>query len=489
MTFRVAPLVAGLASIALGLGVIALFAPTDFFFGYAQVTAGGLSTAIGLYLIFIVSWRELDDNDPRTPRLYSLVRREVRGRALRTVASGTAIAVLVGVLLSTLLLTNGAAYSVSSTKDKLGADLLVVPVETTLSAQPFYTLSYAGNTVTNSGITSYSIPRYLEGSITQQIASVPGVKEATPQLLVTYFFPAGGCGGLNVVYIVGVATTNNFLLKSYLPTNASESLSGNGAVSGAEVPGFYQLPTLGLFYGVQLDPRATLPRTGTFMDHIIFVSMDTANAMLRWQLAGNDPTKAQMQPLTFHEGQVSAVFVKLDDGASSTAVAAAVGSRAPSVKAYTLDSIAKATALQFSGLLSIFSVSGTLVWVGSLTLVATLASLATSERKGEIGVMRTLGGSRSFIRKMVATQTMLTTSIAGLVAIIAVWIAFNSPIVYDAIMLAFKIPYIPPSASLTLSYVLVAAAIVLVTSGVGALLAARVSGQMDAYEAIRKGSR
>src|SRR5712692_3037113 len=135
MTFRVAPLVAGLASIALGLGIIALFAPTDFFFGYAQVTAGGLSTAIGLYLIFIVSWREPDDSDPRTPRLYSLVRREVRGRALRTVASGTAIAVLVGVLLSTLLLTNGAAYSVSSTKDKLGADLLVVPVETTLSAQ------------------------------------------------------------------------------------------------------------------------------------------------------------------------------------------------------------------------------------------------------------------------------------------------------------------------------------------------------------------
>ncbi len=487
MTFRVAPLVAGLGALALGIGVIASFAPTDYFFGYAQLSTGGLSAAIGLYLMFIVSWRELDDTDPRTPRLYSLVRREVRGRALRTVATGTAVAVLVGVLLSTLLLTNGAAYSVSSTKDKLGADLLVVPRETTLSAQPFYTLSYAGNSVTTSGIPSYTIPPYLDGGITQQVASVPGVKEATPQLLVSYFYPSGGCGGLNVVYIVGVATTNNFLLNSYLPTNVTESLSGSGAVVGAEVTKFYQLPSQGLFYGVQLDPRATLPRTGTFIDHIIFISMNTANAMLRWQLAGNDP--AWLQPLTFHEGQVSAVFVKLDDGANPTTVAAAIGAGASTVKAYALDSVAKATALQFSGLLPIFSVSGTLVWAGSLTLVATLASLSTSERKGEIGVLRTLGGSRSFIRKMVATQTMLTTSIAGLVAIIAVWIAFNSPIVYDAIMLAFKIPYVPPSASLTLIYVLVAAAIVLATSGVGALLAARVSGQMDAYEAIRKGSR
>jgi len=489
MTFRVAPLMAGLAAIALGIGIIALFSPTDYFFGYAQVSIGGFSAAIGLYLIFIVSWRELDDRDPRTPRLYSLVRREVRGRALRTMATGIAVAVLVGVLLSTLLLTNGAAYSVSSTKDRLGADLLVVPRETTLSAQPFYTLSYAGNTVTTSGFPSYSIPPYLEGSITQQVASVPGVKEATPQLLVTYFFPSGGCGGLNVVYIVGAATANNFLLNAYLSTNSTESLSGNGAVLGAEVPKFYQLPALGMFYGIQLEQRATLPRTGTFMDHIIFISMDTANAMLRWQLAENDPAKAQLQPLTFHEGQVSAVFVKLDNGANPTTVAAAVGAQASSVKAYTLDSVAKATALQFSGLLSIFSVSGTLVWAGSLTLVATLASLATSERKSEIGVLRTLGGSRSFIRKMVATQTMLTTSVAGLVAIIAVWIAFNSPIVYDAVMLAFRIPYVPPSASLTLLYVLVAAAIVLVTSGVGALLAARVSGRMDAYEAIRKGSR
>jgi putative ABC transport system permease protein len=489
MTFRVAPLVAGLAAMALGIAIIALFSPTDYFFGYAQVSTGGLSAAIGLYLIFVVSWRELDDNDPRTPRLYSLVRREVRGRALRTVGSGIAVAVLVGVLLSTLLLTNGAAYSVSSTKDRLGADLLVVPRETTLSNQPFYTLSYAGNTVTSSGVPSYTIPPYLDGNITQQVASIPGVKQATPQLLVSYFFPSGGCGGLDVVYIVGVATASNFLLNSYLPTNATTSLSGNGAVLGAEVPRFYQLPSLGLFYGVQLDSRATLPRTGTFIDHIIFISMDTANAMLRWQLAGNDPAKVQLLPLTFHEGQVSAVFVKLNDGANTAAVAAAIGAGASSVKAYTLDSIAKATALQFSGLLSIFSVSGTLVWAGSLTLVATLASLATSERKGEIGVMRTLGGSRSFIRKMVATQSMLTTSVAGLVAIIAVWIAFNSPIVYDAVMLAFKIPYVPPSPSLTLVYVVVAAAIVLVTSGVGALLAARVSGRMDAYEAIRKGSR
>ncbi len=489
MTLRATPLVGGLAALATGIGIIALFSPTDYFFGYAQVSSGGLAVALGLYLILIVSWRELGDDDPRTPRLYSLVRREVRGRALRTAASGAAIAVLVGILLSTMLLTNGAAYSVSLTKDKLGADVLVVPRQTSLSAQPFYTLSYAGSSSATSGVPSFSLPPYLNGSVSQQVASISGVKQATPQLLVTYFFPSGGCGGLDVTYIVGVATTNNFVLSSWLPRNVSQSLAGNGAISGAEVPKFYQLPTLGLYYGVQLEERATLPRTGTFMDHIIFVSMDTANRMLQWQNAGNDPAKYQMQPLKFQEGQISAVFVKLDDGVGPAQEAAAVGAQVPGVRAYTLDSIAKATAVEFSGLLSIFSISGTLVWAGSLALVATLASLATNERRGEIGVMRTLGGSQGFVRKMIATQSMLTTSVAGLIAIVAVWIAFNSPIVYDSVMLAFRIPYVPPSAGLTATYVVFAAVIVLVTSGVGALLAARISGRMDAYEAVRKGAR
>jgi len=444
---------------------------------------------VWLYLGLIVSWHELRDDDPRTPMLYSLVRREVRGRALRTASSGAAIAVLVGILLSTMLLTNGAAYSISSTKDKLGADVLVVPRQTSLSAQPFYTLTYTGSTESNSGTQSFSIPPYLEGGVTQQVASISGVKQATPQLLVTDFFPSGGCGGLDVVYIVGAAAAGNFVLDSWLPTNVTQSLGGNGAIAGAEVPEFSQLPAQGRFYGVQLEKQATLPRTGTFLDHVIFVSMETANKMLQWQIAGNDPAKYGMQVLSFQQGQISAVFVKLNDGMNPADGAAAVSARVSGVRAYTLDSIARAAVVQYSGLLSIFSLSGVLVWVGSLALIATVASLATNEMRGEIGVIRSLGASRSFVRKMVATQSVLTTSVAGLVAILAVWIAFNSPVVYDSVILALKMPYVPPSPSLTGLYVATAVLIVMVTAGIGAFLAARISGRMEAYEAIRKGAR
>jgi putative ABC transport system permease protein len=473
-----------------GIGLIGLFDPRNRFISYAQVSAGSLAITAGLYLILIVSWRELGDADPRRPRLYSLVRREARGRLLRTTASGGALAVLVGILLSTMFITNGAAYSVSSTKDKLGADMLVVPRETTLSAQPFYTLSYAGGVGSSSAGPQFSIPPYLDGNVTREVSSIPGVKQATPQLLLSFFLPSGGCGGLDVTYVVGVdARESNFVLESWLPGNVSASLGANGAIAGAEVPDFYQLPAGANFYGVQLVRESILPRTGTFMDHVIFVSMDTADRMLAWQEAGGDSSGYGMSALQFKPGQVSAVFVKLDDGVNPTTEAAAVSSQVAGVKAYTLDSLAKAASLQYSGLLSIFTFSGGLVWVGSLALVATVASLATNERRGEIGVIRTLGASRGFVRRLVASQTMLTTSLAGLIGILAVWVSFNSPVVYDSVILAFRMPYVPPSPSAAASYVALAAVVVVVTSGVGALLASRVSGRVEAYDAIRQGAR
>jgi len=74
----------------------------------------------------IVSWHELGDEAtrPRGPAAPLAHQAEIRGRAPRTASSGSAMAVLVGVLLSTMLLTTGAAYSISSTKDKLGSDVL-----------------------------------------------------------------------------------------------------------------------------------------------------------------------------------------------------------------------------------------------------------------------------------------------------------------------------------------------------------------------------
>ena len=471
---------------AAGTTVIGLFAPTDYLIAYSQVAAGIFAVTVGLYLLLVVSWYEPQANDPRTPRLYTLIRREARGRALRTVASGTAVAMVIGLLFSTMLLTNGAAYSIDSARSKLGADIIVIPQQAQLSSQPFYTLTYAGNSqLTNGTGIGYSIPPYMNGSVLGQVGAVQGIKEATSQVLATYFQPSGGCGGLAIVYIVGVDPKSDFVLSGWLPANSSQAFVGNGAVAGAEVPATYQLPREGDLYGVKLEVRATLPRTGTFIDHMIFISMDAANRMLRWQNTGNDPAQQSMQRLTFQTGQISAIFVRVSDGVKPADAAARIQANVQGVRAYTFDSIVKASAVQYSGLLSLFSISGAIVWGGSLLLAATIASLSLNERGSEMGLIRALGGSRRFMQKLAATQTILTTTIAGLIAVLFVWITFSSPVMYDSIIITFKLPYVVPSVGDMARYVALAVLIVLATAGAAAMLPTSLVARTDPYEALR----
>ena len=182
--------------------------------------------------------------------------------------------------------------------------------------------------------------------------------------------------------MVGVDSPSNFVLKGWLPTNSNATLSGDGAIAGAEVPPTYQLPNQGDLYGLKLQVRATLPRTGTFMDHMIFISMDAADRMLQWQNTGNDPTRENMQRLTFQRGQISAIFVKVNDGVKPGDTALRIQANVPGVRAYTYDSIVKAAVVQYSGLLPIFSISGAVVWGGSVLAGLPRMAVKSSSVKG-----------------------------------------------------------------------------------------------------------
>src|SRR5439155_14639475 len=112
-----------------------------------------------------------------------------------------------------------------------------------------------------------------------------------------------------------------------------------------------------------------------------------------------------------------------------------------------------------------------------------------NERRSEMGLIRALGGSRRFMQKLAATQIILTTTIAGLIAVLFVWITFSSPVMYDSIISTFKIPYVVPSVVEMGKYVLFAVLIVLVTAGVAAMLPTTLVGKTDPYENMRSSRR
>jgi putative ABC transport system permease protein len=486
LSLRLVPLVYGLVAIVGGLLLIVGFAPTDIYVSQAQLGVGAIAILAGLYLVLIVSGKEhYHWNTFPSPRLRTLIGRDARGRALRTVTTVAAISVVIGALFATMLLNAGAAYSINSIRDKLGAEVIVVPQSAVISQQPFYTFLYNASS------------NYVDSKLAQAVASVPGVKGVSPELLLSQFTPSGGCGGLSYEYILAVDPAKSLLLRSWLPANVTQPLAGNVAILGAEVPPFYTLPGQGKFYGIQLQQQARLPRTGTFMDHVLFVSFATANNMLQWQtiqmltMHSDRAAMAQMLGalplLTFQPGQASDFSVKLQDGANADQVAAQIQSTIGNVHAVTVNSLVKSASLKLSGLLSIFSYAGGLVWVGSVLLVSMVTALAVNERRTEMGVIRAVGGTRNFIRRMIAAQTLLLASVAGVIGVIGGYSYFYAS--YDSVELATGIPFVLPPIGELAVLVLLASFLAILTGGVASLWPTRIANRLEPYEAIRRSIR
>ncbi|MBI3023834.1 MAG: FtsX-like permease family protein, partial [Thaumarchaeota archaeon] len=476
MSIRLIPFLYGLVAIGGGLLLTAGFRPTDPYVVQAQLGAGGIAILFGLYLVLVVAKKEEHHwSTFSSPRLRTLIGRDARGRAFRTITTVAAISVVIGALFATMLLNSGAAYSIDTIRDKLGGEIIVVPQAAVISQQPFYTFFY--NTSSN----------YVNTDLAQTLASIPGVKEVSPELLISQFSPSGGCGGLSIEYIVAIDPANNLMLRSWLPGNVTQPLAANTAILGAEVPPFYTLPGQGKFYGVQLQQQARLPRTGTFMDHMLFISFDTAENMLQWQTiqmltmhaAANSPEMAHMlgslPPLTFQKGQVTDFSVKLQDGANAEQVASQIESTISNVRALTLNSLVKSASLRLSGLLSIFSYAGGLVWVGSVLLVSTVTTLAVNERRTEIGLIRAVGGTRGFIRRMVTAQTLLLASVAGLIGIIGGYAYFYTS--YVSIELATGIPFVFPPLGELAGLMSIALLLAVLTGGVASLWPTRIANR------------
>ncbi len=408
----------------------------------------------------------------------SLVRQDLGRRAFRTIVLVGAVGTVVGALFLTMLLANGATFSAQAVRDKLGADILVIPQGTRLSSQPFYTLLYTPG------------PSYMSDSYEEIVKTVPGVQDAAPQLYITYFLP--GAWVADKMYIVAINPDNSFL-KSWLPQNRSVVLGENESILGWEFPPLKVMPNNGVFYGTHVTDVYRLPRTGTFIDRAIFVSFPTAEKMravsYEWQRTNFDPGASQdwLIPISFSPGQISALFVQVSKGTDPQQVADTIQSTYTQVRAVTVDSLVDSAQERFGELFSTFSLSSLLIWGASVVLVSAFTSATTNERRGEFGVLRAVGATRFFVWRLVAFQTLIVTGVAGAIGIAVASVVlgmFNSVIISN-----LQIPQQTLPLQDYLQLVVFAMGVSAALGVAGGVLPALRASRVEPYESIRQGAR
>ena len=324
-----------------------------------------------------------------------LVWRNILGNLFRSGAILICAALVAGLSLSATLVVRGAESGLRQNLSRMGADIMVIPWGT--MSQDFDGAHLMGM------ITQRWMPR----AYMQRVMAVEGVEAITPQLYLSTLIDSPYCS-LPEMYLVAYDPPSDFVLKPWLEHDPIGNLRLGEAVGGAAV----SVPEGKLqVYNYPLKLIRTLQETGGDIDHTLFVSFDTAQAIL--EQVQDQPRP----PFEIAPESISSAMVKVRLGSDPHEVAVRILEQVPGVVPIESTGFFQTQRAQMVGLLRTVLALAGLTWVLSTLFMGLVFSLAANARQREIGMLRALGAtSRLVLQTLLAEGIVLALSggIAGI---------------------------------------------------------------------------
>ncbi len=354
--------------------------------------------------------------------LLRLAWRNISGHSLRSwVVALCALVVAAFALFATLLL-RGAATSLALAADRLGADIVVVP---------------EGAQTQMEGALLMGVPAqfWMPSSNVPELATIQGVEAVSPQIYLATLVGADCCS-VPEMFMIAYDPESDFTVRPWLENELPAGL-GLGEVIGGD----YISATEGedgiLVYGDLVRLKGNLAPTGTGLDQSLFFTLDTAYDMARVSV-----TQAEA-PLIIPPDQVSAVLLKTKPGANIEQIAVDIYRRVPGVFPIASAHLFQSSRTQLNTLLRTVVIMMALIWPLAIVLIGMVYLMAANERRRELGVLRALGATRSFVAKSLLAEASLLAfcgaSVGAFLAILAIYLFRR------LIMTSLGVPFLLPS--------------------------------------------
>jgi putative ABC transport system permease protein len=377
------------------------------------------------------------------------------------VATMACFAFIAGTILTAGFLVAGAEMSVQAGVDRLGADMIVIPYD-----------PYAHSSgVFLTGQTSTS---HFNGSVINGIRSTPGVLRASPQVYIGTLDDV--TWSKYSVQVMGFDPSTDFSVLPLLLSPLKHDLLDNEVIVGHYVKG--DVGSTITVHGQELTIVGQLETTGFSPDNSIYLNMNGAYAMAAD--SGSNSTNA-----TVRAGQISAVLVKADKTIGIDPIIYYVTSLNPGTLVYPMNALGQQVSDQLSTTTQSLYMTALSVIVVSMPLVALIATMGTSERRREIGLMRAMGATQSNVFRLFFAESVVLAIIGGMVGVAissAGLAAFQEPIANS-----LNISFLWPSMLTVLSEMSMALAVAVALAGLAALWPAFRASRMEPYDAIRRG--
>lgn len=320
-----------------------------------------------------------------------LALRMAMGRTDRFFAHLLAMALIAFVLAGALLLGQGIAQESARSAGRLGADIMIVPKETGVSAAALI-----------GGIT---VGASLPEGIATSIAAMAGVTRVAPQYV--FRSAADPCCEHGDILLVGFDPSRDFSITPWLrpedrlPADDGEILAGARVMKapGAAMRFFNRTFTL----ASRLEKSGSAP-----FDTALFVPLEGLKAMAR-------SSRAAGSRFSIPWGRPSILLLMLEPSLDQRQTALALEGRHPGIQALAIDEAARSSRLRLErrarGQASLAAAAWLIALLaGGLFLFSTLR-----QRRTSLGLLRSFGWGKWSLALLFALETFVL-SLAGMAA-------------------------------------------------------------------------
>ena len=348
-------------------------------------------------------------------------------RRWQSAATILAVGLGVGLLLAAILLQRGLQQGLELGRQKLGADLLVVPARA--SVDPDRAL-FAGS----------PLNVYMDRGIAEKVRSIPGIRRVETQFF-TQSLRLECCSVDTEIRLVGiesgVVSRLAAMSKEGVPSlQPDEVIIGGRLLGGVGKRGSLIELLGGIFkVGFRLEPSATA------LDYSILMPIDTAR-----KIAGkSEALQFLWKDVGAPENLISAILVEVQDEALIPAISEQLEGIGP-VKVIRAGETFQRFKKLTDAFVFVLAAAGAITALGGIVYLVSHFASAAWDRKGEWALYRALGASRPRTVALVVGEAVALSGSGALVGLPLGYLFFRLGLGRLAAQNAF--PFILPSSSL-----------------------------------------
>jgi putative ABC transport system permease protein len=326
---------------------------------------------------------------------FSVALKNLKRKTFRTGVLVFAIALLVSLLIFAISFTVSVASSLKKSSERLGADLVVVPVGARGFAEEF---------LLESKNTSFYMPK----SIIEKVWQIDGIEVLTHH---TYLSSISGlCCDIMPTRIVAYNSDTDFIINPWLQKSLGRPLQVGEAIAGfgtSENLGLGLLDIEATIFDNRFKIVGVLEQTGTGLDHALFMTEENLKNIIE---SGKSPLK---------KGEISIIFTKLKKGYDPDFVGRVLEGEIPEVDVVARSDMGGKFINTLADINKIFLLTTVLASVLTTFLVWAIFSAIANERSKEIGIMRALGAKESHIVKLYLLEVLVLGLLGSLIGVLA----------------------------------------------------------------------